>query len=80
MGRHQLRGTPSLVVIDRAGRLRVNAFRRIDDLTVGATLTRQIDEPRSQPQALPAARLTPWAVSLGNRTPACALGTRNNDG
>ena len=50
MGRYRLRGTPSLVVIDRAGRLRLNAFRRIDDLTVGATLARQIDEPRSQPQ------------------------------
>ena len=50
MGRDQLRGTPSLVVIDRAGRLRLNAFRRIGDLTVGATLARLIDEPRSQPQ------------------------------
>ena len=69
MGRHQLRGTPSLVVIDRAGRLRVNAFRRIDDLTVGATPTRQIDEPRSQPQALPAARLTPWAPPLATERP-----------
>ena len=49
MGRYQLRGTPSLVVIDRAGRIRLNAFGRADDLTVGATLARLIDEPRSQP-------------------------------
>ena len=46
MGRFQLRGTPSLVVIDRAGRLRLNAFGQIDDLAVGATLARLIDEPR----------------------------------
>ena len=51
MGRFQLRGTPSLVVIDRAGRIRVNAFGQIDDLAVGATLARLIDEPRSEPEA-----------------------------
>ena len=45
MGRYQLRGTPSLVVIDRAGRIRVNAFGQADDLLVGATLARLIDEP-----------------------------------
>ena len=50
MGRYQLRGTPSLVVIDRAGRIRLNAFGQVDDLTVGATLARLIDEPRPQPE------------------------------
>ena len=45
MGRYQLRGTPSLVVIDRSGRIRLNAFGQIDDLTVGATLARLADEP-----------------------------------
>ena len=48
MGRFQLRGTPSLVVIDRAGRIRVNAFGQVDDLAVGAILARLIDEPRSE--------------------------------
>ena len=46
MGRYQLRGTPSLVAIDRAGRIRLNAFGQIDDLAVGAILARLIDEPR----------------------------------
>lgn len=46
MGRFQLRGTPSLVAIDRTGRIRLNAFGQVDDLTVGATLARLIDEPR----------------------------------
>ena len=49
MGRFQLRGPPSLVVIDRAGRIRVNAFGQVDDLAVGAILGRLIDEPRSEP-------------------------------
>ena len=51
MGRFQLRGTPSLVVIDRAGRIRLNAFGQVDDLAVGAILARLIDEPRSEPKA-----------------------------
>ena len=46
MSRFQLRGTPSLVAIDRAGRIRLNAFGQVDDLIVGATLARLIDEPQ----------------------------------
>ncbi len=49
MSRFQLRGTPSLILIDRLGRIRLNAFGQVDDLTVGAALARLIDEP--QPQA-----------------------------
>lgn len=44
MGRYQLRGTPSLLVVGRDGRLAVNAFGTVDDLTIGATLARLIDE------------------------------------
>lgn len=44
MSRYQLRGTPSLILIDRAGRIRLNAFGQVDDLTVGAVLARLIDE------------------------------------
>ena len=51
MDRYQLRGTPSLVAIDRAGRIRLNAFGQIDDLAVGAILARLIDEPLSEPAA-----------------------------
>ena len=49
MGRYRLRGTPSLVVIDREGRIRVNAFGHVEDLAIGAALARLIDEPRSEP-------------------------------
>ncbi len=45
MARYRLRGTPSLILIDRAGRVRLNAFGNADDLTVGAALARLIDEP-----------------------------------
>jgi hypothetical protein len=45
MARYRLRGTPSLILIDRAGRVRLNAFGSVDDLAVGATLARLIDEP-----------------------------------
>ena len=38
-------GNPTL-----AGRIRLNAFGQVDDLTVGATLARLIDEPRPQPE------------------------------
>ena len=46
MGRYRLRGTPSLVIIDRAGRIRMNAFGQVEDMYVGALLARLIDEPR----------------------------------
>ena len=45
MSRYQLRGTPSLILIDRAGRIRLNAFGHVDELAVGAALARLIDEP-----------------------------------
>jgi hypothetical protein len=44
MASYQLRGTPSLVLIDRAGRIRLNAFGHVDDLAVGATIGRLIAE------------------------------------
>jgi thiol-disulfide isomerase/thioredoxin len=44
MARYRLRGTPSLLLIDRAGRLRLDAFGRVDDLAVGAAVARLVDE------------------------------------
>ncbi len=45
MRRYGLRGTPSLLVVDRGGRLRISTFGSADDLAVGAALARLIDEP-----------------------------------
>ena len=44
MRRYGLRGTPSLMLIDRAGRLRVHEFGRGDDLQLGVWLGRLLAE------------------------------------
>ena len=45
MRRYQLRGTPSLLVIDRAGRVRSCVLGQTEDLVLGSLLGRLIDEP-----------------------------------
>ena len=74
MGRYQLRGTPSLVIIDRAGRIRVNAFGQVDDLAVGAVLARPEPSstnpaPSRRPTAAPASDNPGSVVELAT-TPA----------
>ncbi|MBM3658413.1 MAG: redoxin domain-containing protein [Actinobacteria bacterium] len=59
MARYQLRGTPSLVLIDRAGSIRLDAFGHVDDLTVGATIARLIDEPVPAASTLPTGSAQP---------------------
>ena len=41
----QLRGTPSLVVLDKQGHMRLHHFGTIDDLRLGALLGRLVAEP-----------------------------------
>lgn len=45
MRRYGLRGTPSLLAVDRAGNLRIHAFGQVDDIALGAAVARLIDEP-----------------------------------
>lgn len=45
MQAYALEGTPSLVLIDRRGRVRLNHFGRIDDLQLGAFIGRLLAEP-----------------------------------
>ncbi|MEZ4267009.1 MAG: TlpA disulfide reductase family protein [Myxococcota bacterium] len=45
MARYGLRGTPSLVLIDRQGRLRFHAFGRPEDMLVGAAIAALLAEP-----------------------------------
>ena len=45
MQTYGMRGTPSLLLIDRAGRLRAHKMGQIDDLIVGAAVQQLIDEP-----------------------------------
>ena len=44
MRRYGLRGTPSLLLIDRAGRLRAHEFGQVDDLRLGRFLGSLVDE------------------------------------
>jgi hypothetical protein len=45
MQAYRLKGTPSLIVIDREGGIRLNHFGRIDDLQLGVLLGTLISEP-----------------------------------
>ena len=45
MQAYGLRGTPSLIVIDRNGCIRLNHFGQVDDLFVGAVLGQLIAQP-----------------------------------
>jgi peroxiredoxin len=48
MQAYALRGTPSLVVLDREGRIRLNHFGHLDDLWLGALLGRLMAETPSE--------------------------------
>lgn len=45
MQAYALRGTPSLIVLDRDGRIRLNHFGHTDDLPLGTLLGRLLGEP-----------------------------------
>jgi len=51
-----LRGTPSLVLLDRQGRPRLSRFGHIDDMTLGAIVGQLLDRPHSADAAAPPAR------------------------
>ena len=42
MARYAMRGTPSLILIDRAGRIRSHQFGQVDDLQAGAQIARLV--------------------------------------
>jgi len=45
MENYQLRGTPSLILIDRKGRVRANQFGQVHDMAVGNIIGRLLAEP-----------------------------------
>ena len=63
MQAYGLRGTPSLLLIDRMGRLRLNHFGRIDDMRVGALVAQLVAEPGTG--AWPAESSASAAVAAG---------------
>ncbi len=48
MAAYELRGTPTLLLIDRKGRLRKKAFGSVDDLALGAEIMGLLQEARLQ--------------------------------
>jgi hypothetical protein len=63
MTRYGLRGTPSCLVLDRQGRVRLHHFGRLDDLALGALLGRLVDSPAAAPAGA-ASVCTPEGCSL----------------
>ena len=55
MRAYALRGTPSLVLIDRQGRVRLNHFGQIDDLALGALIGQLMAEGEAPLEAAAAA-------------------------
>jgi len=49
MGKYQLRGTPSLVLIDKLGNIRVNHFGRLSDMEVGNMVGQLVRESSTGP-------------------------------
>lgn len=75
MTRYGLRGTPSCIVLDRQGRVRLHHFGQMDDLALGALLGGLIAE-RQGIDAVPADALAsrPGGTTDGACSPsACAL-------
>ena len=54
MAAYGLRGTPSLLLIDRQGRLRLNHFGALDDLRAGALIAQLVAEPSAAIDSGPA--------------------------
>lgn len=70
MQAYGLQGTPSLLLIDRAGRLRLNRFGRIDDMRVGALVAQLVAEPGAEARAGAA---PPSAAPVGGSRPRDAV-------
>ncbi|OWQ46939.1 alkyl hydroperoxide reductase [Roseateles noduli] len=52
----KLQGTPSLLLIDRQGRVRLHEFGRVDDMAIGAAIGELLGEPLTAPIAAPRTR------------------------
>jgi hypothetical protein len=65
MQHYALKGTPSLLLFDREGRLRLNHFGRLDDMVVGQLIGQLMaDKP-------PATIATPATASGAGHAPGC---------
>ena len=71
MQAYAMRGTPTLILIDRAGHIRFHEFGRPDDLKVGMVLGSLLAEPWAAPAGVPPAG--PVGVDSGCDDEGCAL-------
>ena len=73
MQAYGLRGTPSLLLIDRVGRLRLNHFGRIDDMRVGALVAQLVAEPAVAPAVRAVPEVRRQGLAAGCDEDACAV-------
>jgi hypothetical protein len=73
MARWNLRGTPSTLLIDRAGRLRLKHFGAIDELELGVMIGRMLSERTAVARTVPA-RGTVKEADAGDKSAECADG------
>jgi hypothetical protein len=59
MARYDLQGTPSVILIDQQGRLRLKRFGHVDDLWLGAQIGALLTEPLGQADCSETAACTP---------------------
>ena len=52
MSAYQMQGTPTQIMIDRAGHLRKQTFGMVEDLAVGAEIMSLLKEPADQPDEM----------------------------
>jgi hypothetical protein len=67
-----LQGTPSLVLLDRQGHVRLHHFGQIDDLVLGGAIGRLLAEDTAATHAGDAAVASPAPQRIGCEDGACA--------
>jgi peroxiredoxin len=80
MRAYGLRGTPSLVLIDRDSRIRLHRFGRMGDLELGAAVGELLAEDKALPAFLTPAQEAPPAPTEGCDEEACGLDTMKREG
>ena len=69
MHAYKMQGTPTLILIDRTGHIRLHKFGHVSDLTVGfsigALLSEEIDESSGAAEANPASEAIPASSGSG---------------
>lgn len=68
MQAYALRGTPSVIVLDRRGRIRLNHFGHLDDMALGALMGQLLAEPAG---AMPTAEENPGPAVPSAQTGGC---------